>query len=880
MPAGAVGVSLSALDAEAARTLAERIVHESGTTVGSDTVLSRAGGNPLYIRLIGSAAEPGPDGEAPESLQDVIALGYANLPTPAAAVFRRAVLIGKEGLDDEIAEILVEGAGEQKAMEALVASGLVATLPDGRVDFVNDSIREFAEQRLTAEDGKADTEALRGRIRRWILVHRQFQPEPRIARDYWTTDDKLGYAPYADAVAAFIQHRATLPPLTIGIKAPWGAGKTSLMRMVQNRLDPPADKMGTAVGIRLTARSRSLLRHRGGPRSRAGEPEQARIYVTNREVLKRAKEARSTGPDPPQLRAEPEARPGVGNDWRATVWFNPWVYQSSEQIWAGFAHEIIRQITRRLPIGDRERFWLELNLARLDTDVIRRRAYRAIWGRVLPFLGAVAVAIVVSLFAFIIGRFIGAAWLKALGSVVAAGGAAALAGGLVSAMRFFTGAATGPFAALVHGPNLIGPVRNWAGQEFQQSFDTVVADPGYATKLGFLHLVQEDMKRVLQLVATDQRPVVVFVDDLDRCSPGTVAQVIEAINLFLAGEFPNCIFVLAMEPALVAAHIEATYKDLVEALRQGRAPGEWATLGWRFLEKIIQLPLSLPPPQDTQGPDGYLGSLLTTDGVTDSQGPAPSSPSTSVAAEQGGPAPREPGSDGTQGAGGSADAVAADASHGPDAGSADLADGIDLALVEKLTDAIRVRRPSLTTLPTVARLVQAELVPNSGQDKLLPATIQATDRVFADLYSDADALNAIGAALPALASANPREIKRYINLFRFYTFIVQRQRLHGVAAPASESIAKLAALAIRWPQLLSLLSQPIGSKSPMNVLEQGARMTRNGGGDPWREALTRTGLLTEVDADERPPPLPDWSQDLRNFLATGPEVSEAAARLL
>lgn len=905
VPTGAARVSLPALDAEAARALAEQIVRESGTTVDVATVLSRGAGNPLSIRLIGSATQPGTPGETPESLQDVIELGYANLPAPAAALFRRAVLAGKEGLDDEIAEVLVDRAAEHKAIDVLVASGLVVLLPDGRADFASDSIREYAGQRLAADEDTADTDALRERVRRWLLVNRQYQPEPRIARDYWTTDDKLGYAPYADAVAMFIQHRATMPPLTIGIKAPWGAGKTSLMRMVQYRLDPPVGKDGTAVGIRLIARSRSVLRRRqwrlypgepdsvhwsdeSGTGGIAAESSTAEYSVTNREVLKRARKkgkkekgTRTGGSDPPLLRAEPEAAPGLGDGWRATVWFNPWVYQSSEQIWAGFAHEIIRQITSRLPIGDRERFWLQLNLARLDTDAIRRRAYRAIWGRVLPFLGAVAAAIAVSLFAFTIGRFTGAAWLKAFGSVAAAGGAAALAGGLVSATRFFTGAAAGPFASLVRGPDLIGPVRSWAGREFTESFDAVVVDPGYATKLGFLHLVQEDMKRVLDLVAKEERPLVIFVDDLDRCSPGTVAQVIEAINLFLAGEFPNCIFVLAMEPALVAAHIEATYKDLVVALQQGRAPGEWSTLGWRFLEKIVQLPLSLPLPQETRGLDGYLGSLLTTDEATDSWGPAASDSSSAAASEGGGSEMREPGSTVAGDIGGSAGGAMTAASAGLDAGAAALADGVDLALVEELTDKIRARRPTLTTLPTVARLVQAELIPDAGQDKLLQETIRATDRVFADLYSDADALNAIGAALPALSSANPREIKRYINLFRFYTFIVQRQRLHGVAAPTAGSIAKLAALAIRWPHLLSLLSQPpTENKSPINMLEQGARAAGNGENDPWRKALTRIGLLTETAANEKPLPLPDWSQDLRGFLATGPEVGEAASRLL
>jgi hypothetical protein len=605
------------------------------------------------------------------------------------------------------------------------------------------------------------------------------------------------------------------------------------------------------------------------------------------------------------LQAEPDATSGLADGWRATVWFNPWIYQSSEQIWAGFAYEIIRQITCRLRVGDRERFWLELNLARLNPDAIRRRAYRAIWGRVLPFLVVAAVAIAVSLFAFTVERFTGAAWLRTLGGVVAGGSGLALASVLVSAMRFFTGAASGPFTALVRGPDLAGSARSQIGQELTESFDAVITDPGYATKLGFLHLVQADMKRVLRLVATERRPLVVFIDDLDRCSPGTVAQVIEAINLFLAGEFPDCIFVLAMEPALVAAHIEVAYKDLVMALNQDHAPGEWATLGWRFLEKIVQLPLSLPPPQDTRWQDSYLGSLLALDGVAEAGRLAPSDASITApsavarylgrvrtllaarirpgnirghrSSEPGGHRMREPGSALAGEIGRSTDAADAGTRQSADATSIDLAEGIDTALVEKLTDEIRARRPTAATLLAVARQVQDQWVPLAGQDELLPATSQAANRVRVDLYSDADAVNAIGDALPALSSANPREIKRYINLFRFYTFIVQHQQLHGVTAPDSGSIAKVAALAIRWPHLLSLLSQrPTEVTSPMNDLERGARAAGDSKDDLWQKALIDTGLLTEMATGEQP----SWSRDLRNFLATGPEVGEAAARLL
>ena len=46
---------------------------------------------------------------------------------------------------------------------------------------------------------------------------------------------------------------------------------------------------------------------------------------------------------------------------------------------------------------------------------------------------------------------------------------------------------------------------------------------------------------------------------------------------------------------MVAAHIEAAYKELVERVRErGRTNGDAVDLGWRFLEKFVQLPLTLP----------------------------------------------------------------------------------------------------------------------------------------------------------------------------------------------------------------------------------------------------------------------------------------------
>jgi hypothetical protein len=60
-------------------------------------------------------------------------------------------------------------------------------------------------------------------------------------------DDRLDFVAYADALTELLDHPATDTPLTIAISARWGAGKTSLAKMVEGRLkrrpiqrgDPP-----------------------------------------------------------------------------------------------------------------------------------------------------------------------------------------------------------------------------------------------------------------------------------------------------------------------------------------------------------------------------------------------------------------------------------------------------------------------------------------------------------------------------------------------------------------------------------------------------------------------------------------------------------------
>ncbi|TYK46711.1 P-loop NTPase fold protein [Actinomadura decatromicini] len=861
------------------------------------------GRSPLMLHLAGAVltAHPSMPGAEPLFAPDwgregqpegwLLARLYESLGDAERLVLRRLALVDEhEELPRRLLPFLV---GDEltpdevdKAIDRLVDVHLLYTWQDGQVIRTHDPVREFARERAEEAEEAIELAAVRDRARRFFLMERGYrpQPEPTITRDYWTLRDRLSYSHYADAIAEFIRHRQTRPPLTIGLKAPWGAGKTSLMRMIQNNLDPRDGERPCTIRLdRRNSRNKpSRSRWRKLLRRASATPGSG---VTNLEILLHADEPGpddATGEPTSGLRAHvAKGAPVRAGDWRPTVWFNPWMYQNGEQIWAGLAHEIITQVTERLPVADRERFWLRLNLARIDRSVIRRRWYRLLAERLLPFLAVWVVAFLVTLAWLAVGQLVDPlrGVLRGLSAgVLGTGTVVLLVGGTGKTLSFLGKAASGPLSALVRKPDILGGSQRLLADQAKTGFDTIVPDPGYAGRLGFLHLVHSDMKRVLDLIATPERPLVVFVDDLDRCSPSAVTQVIEAVNLFLAGEFPNCVFVLGMEPGAVAAHVEVAYQDLVKAQRDGRLAGDWSTLGWRFLEKIVQLPLSVPAPGGNGEIDDYLRSLVEAHTPKPRPGSAPSgerrvartSPfvpgDRRVRIRRQAPSPAIP---------------------LPDETPERIVEAPDTSSIEQIAEIesrIRARQPTPDTLRETALAVQRELL--DLPEPLTPETLAAADRVVSDLYSDLDAHAVLARSLPVLGSRNPREIKRFVNLFRFYSFVAERQRLLGAPAPDQEQIAKLAAFAIRWPHVISMLGASTATAASEHPLDRLERTAREGDPSGWTTELRTIFPVFDVQSDQQPDPAaspalpPGWGDDLRTFLREGPEIAPIAPRFI
>lgn len=376
--------------------------------------------------------------------------------------------------------------------------------------------------------------------------------------------DLLARDAFVDSLAELLAHSPApgtdqdlAGPTVIAIEGAWGAGKSTLMSLTRARLesiepDPRPRRWWNGVVARWRRR-----------RLRVWEAD----FALNGWFTRSSRQHESA------------AGPVL------TALFNPWSYLTGEHVLAGLNECIVSAVIA----GDADavkRFWFVHNVERLDRQHVQRTLRKRI---VSPVLRLAVFALPVPLLAqlvrtttpySVLGHVVQpvdlALWVTAL----------LLAAGFVhTAVRYVFRRADRVLPAELFGPS--GTLHAVAG-----GADDPMRDPHRRLRTGLLHSVQQDVHGLLRRLDAGNRQLVVFIDDLDRCSPRTTADVLEAINGFLTDSFPTIRFVLGIDAAATAAHLDAAYSALAAA-DAGRDPAD-PSAGWTFLRKLVQLPLPLP----------------------------------------------------------------------------------------------------------------------------------------------------------------------------------------------------------------------------------------------------------------------------------------------
>jgi hypothetical protein len=101
---------------------------------------------------------------------------------------------------------------------------------------------------------------------------------------------------------------------------------------------------------------------------------------------------------------------------------------------------------------------------------------------------------------------------------------------------------------------------------------------------------RKDFEKLLK--DSDIRLLVVLIDDLDRCSPERIIDNLEAIKLFLNVE--NTAFVIGADPRIVRHAIAHRYREVAPNPSTVGEEDANERLVDDYLEKLIQIPFSLP----------------------------------------------------------------------------------------------------------------------------------------------------------------------------------------------------------------------------------------------------------------------------------------------
>ncbi|MFB6613677.1 P-loop NTPase fold protein [Streptomyces sp. NPDC056367] len=506
-----------------------------------------------------------------------------------------------------------------------------------------------------------------GRVLLWEVVeHRPVPRLPTYRSDVTASTDELARAGEAAAVAELITARTAKPPMAVGLFGDWGQGKSHFLGLLQKQVDATAQPDNplahsavrqvkfnawhyaeTGLWASLVA---ELFAQLAAPLHGDVDEEQRRQsrltaeLVTGRGLRERLNAATARRDELHRALDEPEGLwDRLPEEQRAEV--RLLAGDGPERVYAEAARTVAAlrgtgraswRVVRGAPHVAAAALAVLLLLA--GATVAMAWALPALWGwaATLPGIACTALAARAAVgFARTSRARANAAWQKAVqfGEQQrrrlqdAAGVADAEVAELTRQVQNIT--AAGQLAGLVADRATTGDYRSQLGvmtrirEDFQRMADLLAraADDSSGTPGSAADEAGDELPRIDRII--------LYIDDLDRCPPQRVVEMLEAVHLLLAVDL--FVVVVAVDPRWLLRAIGAHYRELLDqepdsSSTEGGGQGTvdpddeelWRSTPAQYLEKIFQVVLTLPP-LDT---NGYRRMLPTLVGARDDL-PAP-----------------------------------------------------------------------------------------------------------------------------------------------------------------------------------------------------------------------------------------------------------------
>ncbi len=420
-----------------------------------------------------------------------------------------------------------------------------------------------------------------------------------VKNDQPTPEDTLGFTPYVVAMAEFLTHPETKPPLTLSIEGEWGSGKSSFMKQLEDQIKKKSEELEEEQLKEIWARLKK-------------EHITSNLSDISQFLKLKLKLSKKT----------------------QTIWFNAWRHDKSESLWAAFALSFLEQISTNRSLSDiLPNLWGYLKLISNRFNALEKPVKFIQTLAISSLLFSIIIAIPIVYFR--VGIKGVSLWSEQVENLLKKESTKAdnnqekdsnktsnkdADNSLLTIILIIGG--TG---ASVSGiGKLLATLRDLIGDP-KMDLTQYLESPDYNSQIAFIEKFHQDFCKIVDAYAGKGEKVYVFIDDIDRCELGKSADLLQTLNLMISND-PNLIFILGMDREKVAAAITFKHKDVLPYLasisvenqdkekendksisveNQDKEQKKDKSLkeldyGFSFMEKFVQLSFSVPKPSEKE----------------------------------------------------------------------------------------------------------------------------------------------------------------------------------------------------------------------------------------------------------------------------------------
>lgn len=418
-----------------------------------------------------------------------------------------------------------------------------------------------------------------------------------IINDQATKEDKLGFAPYIDALASFIVHHDTKPPLTVSIEGDWGAGKTSFILQLKETLKDMK---------KITFSFNALIHDKEDALCAAFAEEFIQeipkqiwkivryniFYILRHLFLASYKDMK--------INLSHENRKEFSGAFKTRLTSFRLLKRknlSFIEAWKSFFCEYFKNTLKLLQIL-KETFFL------FPPPRIKLLIKRIKWSYLFfSLLKAVLWGAFTSLIVWVLYSYTDVlTWFMKAEKIN-------------DNMIYESGGFLIFIYILYKIYNFIHDSKDVVSKLVD--LKKVTASPDYQGQKSFISVFHDDFKKIIESY-TGKKPVYVFIDDIDRCSVLSVDNIMKMLNLMITNNLP-LIFVIGMDRKKVAAAIAESHKAILKYLLPaniefsekqslGFDPLDGLGFGYEYIEKFFQVSFTVPKPT-TSVLEDFLSSI-------------------------------------------------------------------------------------------------------------------------------------------------------------------------------------------------------------------------------------------------------------------------------